>query len=75
VLGGQFGIVGLDHIFRALPLGGVDACGVQSPDGPLLAGARVFLGDATTEARTIVARLIERRIAYENAHPGVLPEN
>ncbi len=54
VLGGQFGIVGLDHVFRALPLGGVDACGVQSPDGPLLAGARVFLGDATTEARTIV---------------------
>jgi hypothetical protein len=54
VLGGQFGIVGLDHVFRALPLGGVDACGVQSPDGPLLAGARVFLGDASTEARTIV---------------------
>jgi hypothetical protein len=54
VLGGQFGIVGLDHVFRALPLGGVDACGVQSPDGPLLAGARVFLGDASTEARTVV---------------------
>ncbi len=54
VLDGQFGIVGLDHVFRALPLGGVDACGVQSPDGPLLAGARVFLGDATTEARTVV---------------------
>ncbi len=54
VLNGQFGIVGLDHVFRALPLGGVDACGVQSPNGPLLAGARVFLGDATTEARTVV---------------------
>jgi hypothetical protein len=54
VLDGQFGIVGLDHVFRALPLGGVDACGVQSPNGPLLAGARVFLGDASTEARTIV---------------------
>ena len=54
VLGGQFGIVGLDHVFRALPLGGVDACGVQSPNGPLLAGARVFLGDASTEARTVV---------------------
>ncbi len=54
VLDGQFGIVGLDHVFRALPLGGVDACGVQSPSGPLLAGARVFLGDASTEARTIV---------------------
>ena len=54
VLNGQFGIVGLDHVFRALPLGGVDACGVQSPNGPLLAGARVFLGDAHTEARTVV---------------------
>ena len=54
VLDGQFGIVGLDRVFRALPLGGVDACGVQSPDGPLLAGARVFLGNATTEARTVV---------------------
>jgi hypothetical protein len=54
VLDRQFGIVGLDHVFRALPLGGVDACGVQSPNGPLLAGARVFLGDASTEARTIV---------------------
>ena len=54
VLDGQFGIVGLDRVFRALPLGGVDACGVQSPNGPLLAGARVFLGDGTTEARTVV---------------------
>jgi hypothetical protein len=54
VLDGQFGIVGLDHVFRALPLGGVDACGVQSPSGPLLAGARVFLGDVSTEARTVV---------------------
>jgi hypothetical protein len=54
VLDGQFGIVGLDRVFRALPLGGVDACGVQSPNGPLLAGARVFLGDASTEARTVV---------------------
>ncbi len=54
VLDGQFGIVGLDHVFRALPLGGVDACGVASPGGPLLAGARVFLGDANSEARTVV---------------------
>ncbi len=54
VLGGQFGIVGLDHVFRPLPLGGVDACGVDSPDGPMLAGARVFVGGLGTEARTIV---------------------
>jgi hypothetical protein len=54
VLGGQFGIVGLDHVFRALPLGGVDACGVDSPDGPVLAGARVFVGSSSQGARTVV---------------------
>ncbi len=54
VLDGQFGIVGLDHVFRALPLGGVDACGVDAPDGPVLAGARVFVGQSTQGARTVV---------------------
>ncbi|MHB8532094.1 MAG: hypothetical protein ACYDC2_05185, partial [Solirubrobacteraceae bacterium] len=54
VLNGQFGIVGLDHVFRALPLGGVDACGVPARGGPVLAGARVFLGVGTAEARTVV---------------------
>ncbi|MGO9488987.1 MAG: hypothetical protein ACLQBB_08185 [Solirubrobacteraceae bacterium] len=54
VLGSQFGIVGLDHVFRALALGGVDACGVAAPDGPLLAGARVFVGADPAEARTVV---------------------
>jgi hypothetical protein len=54
VLGGQFGIVGLDHVFRALALGGVDACGVDAPDGPVLAGARVFVGTSTQGARTVV---------------------
>jgi hypothetical protein len=54
VLNGQFGIVGLDHVFRALPLGGVDACGFQSADGPVLAGARVFSGSSSMQARTVV---------------------
>ena len=54
VLNGQFGIVGLDHVFRALPLGGVDACGVNAPDGPVLAGARVFVGTSSQTARTVV---------------------
>jgi hypothetical protein len=54
ILDGQFGIVGLDHVFRALPLGGVDACGVQAPDGPVLAGARVFVGVSPQTARTVV---------------------
>lgn len=54
VLDGQFGIVGLDHVFRALPLGGVDACGVPARDEPVLAGARVFLGASVADARTVV---------------------
>jgi hypothetical protein len=54
VFDGQFGIVGLDHVFRAIPLGGGDACGVSSPTGPMLAGARVFVGNASGEARTVV---------------------
>jgi hypothetical protein len=54
VLDGQFGIVGLDHVFRALPLGGVDVCGFASPGGPVLAGARVFSGSSSMEARTVV---------------------
>jgi hypothetical protein len=54
VLGRQFGIVGLDHVFRALPLGGVDSCGVDSPAGPILAGARVFAGANAEQARTVV---------------------
>lgn len=54
VLKGQFGIVGLDRVFRVLPLGGADACGVSSPGGPTLAGARVFVGRGAQEARTVV---------------------
>jgi hypothetical protein len=54
VLNGQFGIVGLDHVFRVLPLGGVDVCGFDAVDGPVLAGARVFSGSSSMEARTVV---------------------
>ena len=54
VLDGQFGIVGLDHVFRALPLGGVDACGVEGPEAPVLAGARVFVGASSLDPRTVV---------------------
>jgi hypothetical protein len=54
VLNGEFGIVGLDHVFRVLPLGGVDACGFQSAADPVLAGARVFSGSSSMQARTVV---------------------
>ena len=54
VFNGKFGIVGLDHVFRALPLTGVDACGVPGIAGPVLAGARQFAGRTAAEARTVV---------------------
>ena len=54
VVQGQFGIVGLDRVFRALPLGGVDACGVAAPHGPLLAGVRLFVGRTPRQVRTVV---------------------
>jgi hypothetical protein len=57
VLDGRFGIVGLDHVFRELPLGGVDACGVASADGPTLAGAHEFIGRTAGEYRTVVSGL------------------
>jgi hypothetical protein len=54
IFNGKFGVVGLDHVFRALPLAGVDACGVPGIAGPVLAGARQFAGRTAGEARTIV---------------------
>lgn len=55
VLDGRFGIVGLDHRFRQLPLGSVDSCGIDSPAGPAMIGARTFIGTATGEARTVLS--------------------
>jgi hypothetical protein len=54
IFNGKFGIVGLDRVFRALPLTGVDACGVPGIAGPVLAGARQFAGRTAGEARTVV---------------------
>ncbi len=54
VVNAQFGIVGLDHVFRELPLGGVDACGVDAANAPVLAGARVFVGASSQDPRTVV---------------------
>jgi hypothetical protein len=55
VFDGRFGIVGLDHVFRALPLGSVDSCGIESGDEPVLAGAKSFVGSKPGEARTVVS--------------------
>jgi hypothetical protein len=54
IFNGKFGIVGLDHVFRALPVAGVDACGSPGIAGPALAGARQFAGRTAGEARTVV---------------------
>jgi hypothetical protein len=54
IFDGRFGVVGLDDVFRALPVGGVDACGVPGIAGPVLAGARVFAGRTAAQARTVV---------------------
>ena len=48
------GIVGLDGVFRRLGLGGIDACGVRGVAGPVLVGARVFIGRTQAQARTVV---------------------
>ncbi len=55
VFDGRFGIVGLDHVFRALPLGSVDSCGIESGYGPVLVGAKSFVGSTPSEARTVVS--------------------
>jgi hypothetical protein len=55
VFDGRFGIVGLDHVFRAFPLGSVDSCGIDSGDGPLLVGAMDFAGTTPSEARTVLS--------------------
>jgi hypothetical protein len=55
VLDGRFGIVGLDHVFRALPLGSVDSCGIGSGAGPILVGAKTFVGRTPKEARTVLS--------------------
>jgi hypothetical protein len=54
-LGRRFGIVGLDDVFRALPLGSVDVCSADPPSGAVLAGAREFVGRTASEARTVVS--------------------
>lgn len=54
VVRGRLGVIGLDGVFRPLELGGVDACGVRGLAGPVLAGAREFIGRTEAQARTVV---------------------
>jgi hypothetical protein len=52
--GDQFGIVGLDRRFRALPEPNADACGQPDADGLALLGTRVFDADREKDVRTVV---------------------
>jgi hypothetical protein len=60
VLGGRFGIVGLDHVFRELPLGSVDSCGIDTADGPILVGAHEFVGSSSKQERTVLSGVAGR---------------
>jgi hypothetical protein len=76
VVNGEFGIVGLDDVFRPLPLGGVDACSAVSPGLPVLAGARAFLGRSPKEGRTVVSGVAgaeaRKVVAYGEGPPRAL---
>ncbi|HEV2812389.1 MAG TPA: hypothetical protein VGW10_03975, partial [Solirubrobacteraceae bacterium] len=50
----EFGLVGLDGRFRALPLLGVDACAAQDAEPPAMIGARMFAGKRAEDVRTVV---------------------
>lgn len=54
VVGGKFGLVGLDGRFRTLAEGVVDGCG-QVAAGSALIGARVFDAKRRSDVRTVVA--------------------
>jgi hypothetical protein len=54
VVGGEFGLVGLDHRFRAVPEINADACGQSSRDGVALLGTRVFDATRYGDVRTVI---------------------
>lgn len=70
VFDGRFGIVGLDHVFRALPLGSVDSCGIDGGDGPVLVGAKGFVGATPREARTVLSGIAGTGARSVTAYAG-----
>jgi hypothetical protein len=73
VFDGRFGIVGLDHVFRAFPLGSVDSCGIDSGDGPLLVGAKDFVGATPSEARTVLSGVAGNGVRSVTAYGAGAP--
>src|SRR4051794_39212514 len=62
VQGDEFGIVGLDGRFRALPEPNADACGAPDADGLALVGTRVFDADDDKDVRTVVSGVAGERL-------------
>jgi hypothetical protein len=59
IVDGEFGIVGLDRRFRALPEANADACSVPGTDGLTLLGLRVFDADEPADVRTVLDGLAD----------------
>jgi hypothetical protein len=55
LVGGRFGIVGLDGRFRALAAGVADSCSARRRNAASLVGARVFAADRPQDVRTVVS--------------------
>lgn len=55
VYDGEFGLLGLDRLFRPLPAGAADTCSVAQPSGATLAGARAFRGGGRFGDVTVVS--------------------
>lgn len=62
LVGGEFGIVGLDGRFRRLPVGAADACSVQRANAASLVGARIFDARRSTDVRTVVSGVAGQRL-------------
>lgn len=62
-VGKRFGIVGLDRVFRASPLGVGDTCSRPPGRRSVTAGARAFAAGEAAAARTVVSGLAGRDVA------------
>jgi hypothetical protein len=54
IVGGRFGVIGLDGRFRELSPEFTDGCGAQRPGHTSLIGARVFYSPADAAVRTVI---------------------
>lgn len=62
VVGGRFGIVGLDDRFRRLSPRAADACSIVRSNTASLVGARVFDAPRQADVRTVVSGVAGRRL-------------